>query len=71
MKVNDYDYVTLDKNKTHNMLTVRMKVGKDVQNSREEETENLVHVMVNNNVEKIEYNSTTECEVCEENKEKN
>jgi hypothetical protein len=41
------------------MLIERMKVGKDVQKSRQEKTENLVHVMVNNNGEKIEYNSTT------------
>jgi hypothetical protein len=59
MKANDYDYVTLDKNKTRSMLIERMKVGKDVQKSRQEQTENNVHVMVNNNGEKIEYNSTT------------
>jgi len=32
MKVNDYDYVTVDKNKTHSRLTGRVKVGKNVQN---------------------------------------
>jgi len=31
MKANDYDYVTLDKNKTRSRLTDRMKVGKNVQ----------------------------------------
>ena len=48
-----------------------MKVGKDVQKPRQKQTENHVHVMVNSNGEKIEYNSTRGCEECEENKGEN
>ena len=50
------------------MVIERMKVRKQVKKSRREQTGKHVHVMVNNSGEKIECNSTTGCELCEEKK---
>jgi hypothetical protein len=38
MKADDYDYVTLVKNKTRSRLTEKMMVCKDVRKSRQEQT---------------------------------
>jgi len=40
-----------------------MTVGKDVQKSRQEQTENHVHLMVKITGKEIEHNPTTGCEV--------